>query len=155
MALVRFVCLVCFSSAYIIPFFQGVRRGAAMIAKYGKIDRFCFPTNVRSQSSFLCVLSTKPQSAAKTLDMCNNPLTKTPKLENAMRIAPEWTDYDQQVHALRFLRATFDAHFFLCECCRSNNWNSSLPQRQHRSQRRQTQHRNPPPPLPHIVGICK
>jgi hypothetical protein len=41
----------------------------------------------------------RTQSAAKTIDMCNNPLTKTPKLENAMRIAPEWVEYDTEVRA--------------------------------------------------------
>ena len=37
-------------------------------------------------------------ATAKTIDLCNNPLTKTPKLENALRIVPEWTTYDQRVH---------------------------------------------------------
>jgi UDP-glucose:glycoprotein glucosyltransferase len=32
---------------------------------------------------------------AKTIDLCNNPLTKTPKLDNAIRIIPEWTELDQ------------------------------------------------------------
>jgi UDP-glucose:glycoprotein glucosyltransferase len=34
---------------------------------------------------------------AKTIDLCNNPLTKTPKLDNAIRIVPEWLDYDEQI----------------------------------------------------------
>ena len=33
---------------------------------------------------------------AKTIDMCNNPQTKIPKLEMAPKIAPEWTTYDNQ-----------------------------------------------------------
>lgn len=33
---------------------------------------------------------------AKTIDLCNNPLTKTPKLESALRIIPEWTRLDNQ-----------------------------------------------------------
>jgi len=32
--------------------------------------------------------------------LCNNPLTKTPKLENAVRIIPEWTWYDNQIKAV-------------------------------------------------------
>eukprot|EP00339_Tiarina_fusa_P027559 CAMPEP_0117039372 /NCGR_PEP_ID=MMETSP0472-20121206/27643_1 /TAXON_ID=693140 ORGANISM="Tiarina fusus, Strain LIS" /NCGR_SAMPLE_ID=MMETSP0472 /ASSEMBLY_ACC=CAM_ASM_000603 /LENGTH=314 /DNA_ID=CAMNT_0004749857 /DNA_START=1252 /DNA_END=2196 /DNA_ORIENTATION=+ len=32
---------------------------------------------------------------AKAIDLCNNPLTKTPKLENAVRIIDEWTELDQ------------------------------------------------------------
>ena len=30
-----------------------------------------------------------------------NPLTKEPKLASAMRIAPEWTGYDQEVRLLQ------------------------------------------------------
>ena len=32
---------------------------------------------------------------AKTIDLCNNPLTKEPKLDRARRLIPEWTVYDQ------------------------------------------------------------
>ncbi|CAH1780753.1 unnamed protein product [Owenia fusiformis] len=34
---------------------------------------------------------------AKTIDLCNNPRTKEPKLEAAVRIAPEWADYDSEL----------------------------------------------------------
>ncbi|KAG9273777.1 UDP-glucose:glycoprotein glucosyltransferase 1 [Astyanax mexicanus] len=34
---------------------------------------------------------------AKTIDLCNNPQTKEPKLQAAVRIVSEWTDYDQEV----------------------------------------------------------
>uniref|UniRef100_A0A8C2YDW3 UDP-glucose ceramide glucosyltransferase-like 1 n=1 Tax=Coturnix japonica TaxID=93934 RepID=A0A8C2YDW3_COTJA len=34
---------------------------------------------------------------AKTIDLCNNPMTKEPKLQAAMRIVPEWQDYDQEI----------------------------------------------------------
>ncbi|XP_010635932.1 UDP-glucose:glycoprotein glucosyltransferase 1 isoform X1 [Fukomys damarensis] len=34
---------------------------------------------------------------AKTIDLCNNPMTKEPKLEAAVRIVPEWQDYDQEI----------------------------------------------------------
>jgi UDP-glucose:glycoprotein glucosyltransferase len=34
---------------------------------------------------------------AKTIDLCNNPLTKTPKLENAKRIIPEWEELDAKL----------------------------------------------------------
>eukprot|EP01097_Dermamoeba_algensis_P005503 TRINITY_DN3503_c0_g1_i2.p1 TRINITY_DN3503_c0_g1~~TRINITY_DN3503_c0_g1_i2.p1 ORF type:complete len:467 (+),score=152.66 TRINITY_DN3503_c0_g1_i2:79-1479(+) len=37
---------------------------------------------------------------AKSIDLCNNPLTKTPKLENALRIIEEWTQYDEQAKAV-------------------------------------------------------
>ncbi|GFR77731.1 UDP-glucose glycoprotein glucosyltransferase 1 [Elysia marginata] len=41
---------------------------------------------------------TKPR--AKTIDLCNNPLTKEPKLQAAMRIVPEWKDYDYEIKVL-------------------------------------------------------
>ncbi|KAG6600362.1 UDP-glucose:glycoprotein glucosyltransferase, partial [Cucurbita argyrosperma subsp. sororia] len=34
------------------------------------------------------------KSRAKTIDLCNNPMTKEPKLEGARRIVPEWPDLD-------------------------------------------------------------
>jgi len=37
------------------------------------------------------------KSSAKTIDLCNNPLTKEPKLERAQRIAPEWNEYDMKL----------------------------------------------------------
>ena len=37
------------------------------------------------------------KKTAKTIDLCNNPLTKTPKLENALRIVSEWKDYDSYI----------------------------------------------------------
>uniref|UniRef100_A0A8C3TQV9 UDP-glucose ceramide glucosyltransferase-like 1 n=1 Tax=Catharus ustulatus TaxID=91951 RepID=A0A8C3TQV9_CATUS len=38
---------------------------------------------------------------AKTIDLCNNPMTKEPKLQAAMRIVPEWQDYDQEIKLLQ------------------------------------------------------
>ena len=40
-------------------------------------------------------------STAKTIDLCNNPLTKEPKLERAKRILPEWTVLDQEATKCR------------------------------------------------------
>jgi len=37
------------------------------------------------------------KAKAKTIDLCNNPLTKTPKLEAAAQIIPEWHSLDQEV----------------------------------------------------------
>lgn len=37
---------------------------------------------------------------AKTIDLCNNPMTKEPKLERAKRILPEWEGYDLYVRDL-------------------------------------------------------
>lgn len=39
-------------------------------------------------------------SSAKTIDLCNNPLTKEAKLTAAQRIVPEWKDYDQEIKNL-------------------------------------------------------
>ena len=41
------------------------------------------------------------KSTAKTIDLCNNPLTKEPKLTSAMRIVPEWKAYDDEVRRLQ------------------------------------------------------
>lgn len=38
---------------------------------------------------------------AKTIDLCNNPLTKEPKLDRARRQVPEWTVYDDEIAAVR------------------------------------------------------
>ncbi|RIA98379.1 Glycosyltransferase Family 24 protein [Glomus cerebriforme] len=37
---------------------------------------------------------------AKTIDLCNNPLTKEPKLDRARRQVPEWESYDKEVATL-------------------------------------------------------
>ncbi|KAG6576980.1 UDP-glucose:glycoprotein glucosyltransferase, partial [Cucurbita argyrosperma subsp. sororia] len=36
------------------------------------------------------------KSKAKTIDLCNNPMTKEPKLQGARRIVPEWPDLDSE-----------------------------------------------------------
>ncbi|KAI5635339.1 UDP-glucose:Glycoprotein glucosyltransferase domain-containing protein [Phthorimaea operculella] len=38
---------------------------------------------------------------AKTIDLCNNPMTKEAKLSAAMRIVPEWKTYDEEIKALQ------------------------------------------------------
>lgn len=35
--------------------------------------------------------------SAKTIDLCNNPQTKEPKLDRARRQVPEWTEYDNEI----------------------------------------------------------
>lgn len=37
---------------------------------------------------------------AKTIDLCNNPQTKEPKLDRARRQVPEWTMYDDEIAAV-------------------------------------------------------
>ncbi|XP_073899219.1 UDP-glucose:glycoprotein glucosyltransferase 2 isoform X3 [Castor canadensis] len=37
---------------------------------------------------------------AKTIDLCNNPKTKEPKLKAAARIVPEWVEYDEEIRQL-------------------------------------------------------
>ncbi|XP_070607386.1 UDP-glucose:glycoprotein glucosyltransferase 2 [Erythrolamprus reginae] len=44
--------------------------------------------------------SDESKEKAKTIDLCNNPKTKEPKLEAAIRIVPEWTDYDSEIQKL-------------------------------------------------------
>ncbi|XP_061648088.1 UDP-glucose:glycoprotein glucosyltransferase 2 isoform X4 [Phyllopteryx taeniolatus] len=40
------------------------------------------------------------KAAAKTIDLCNNPKTKEPKLTAAVRIVPEWVGYDNEIKQL-------------------------------------------------------
>ena len=44
--------------------------------------------------------SDKELKTAKTIDLCNNPMTKEPKLERAKRILPEWEGLDNEVQNL-------------------------------------------------------
>merc|ERR1712029_741714 len=44
--------------------------------------------------------SKEGMGTAKSIDLCNNPLTKEPKLSAARRIVSEWTDYDEEMHRL-------------------------------------------------------
>ncbi|XP_067265107.1 UDP-glucose:glycoprotein glucosyltransferase 2 [Chanodichthys erythropterus] len=37
------------------------------------------------------------KASAKTIDLCNNPKTKEPKLSAAVRIVPEWSEYDNEI----------------------------------------------------------
>lgn len=39
----------------------------------------------------------KTRAQAKTIDLCNNPLTKEPKLQSARRIIAEWPDLHREV----------------------------------------------------------
>lgn len=39
-------------------------------------------------------------TSARTIDLCNNPETKEPKLDRARRQVPEWTVYDDEIAAL-------------------------------------------------------
>uniref|UniRef100_A0A4W6ECG5 UDP-glucose ceramide glucosyltransferase-like 1 n=1 Tax=Lates calcarifer TaxID=8187 RepID=A0A4W6ECG5_LATCA len=41
------------------------------------------------------------KKSAKTIDLCNNPMTKEPKLQAAVRIVAEWTDYDKEIKRLQ------------------------------------------------------
>nr|CAB3267495.1 UDP-glucose:glycoprotein glucosyltransferase 1 [Phallusia mammillata] len=45
--------------------------------------------------------SEESKSKAKTIDLCNNPLTKEPKLTAAVRIVKEWSEYDNEIKALQ------------------------------------------------------
>eukprot|EP00392_Amoebophrya_sp_AT5.2_P000607 g608.t1 len=45
--------------------------------------------------------SSEELPSAKTIDLCQNPLTKEPKLTMARRIAPEWSVYHDEVVALQ------------------------------------------------------
>lgn len=44
--------------------------------------------------------SEKSKSKAKTIDLCNNPRTKMPKLENAKMVIPGWEELDNKLQSL-------------------------------------------------------
>lgn len=44
--------------------------------------------------------SDESKGRAKTIDLCNNPLTKEHKLAAAARIVPEWTGLDEEIKLL-------------------------------------------------------
>jgi UDP-glucose:glycoprotein glucosyltransferase len=52
--------------------------------------------------------SDESKKYAKTIDMCNNPQTKEPKLQRAMRIAPEWKEYDEEIRTLMETTSNLD-----------------------------------------------
>ena len=45
----------------------------------------------------VCTLSDAYLFPSLPLLQCNNPLTKEPKLDSAVRIVPEWTSYDNEI----------------------------------------------------------
>uniref|UniRef100_A0A8C1LCD1 UDP-glucose glycoprotein glucosyltransferase 2 n=1 Tax=Cyprinus carpio TaxID=7962 RepID=A0A8C1LCD1_CYPCA len=49
------------------------------------------------------------KTTAKTIDLCNNPKTKEPKLSAAVRIVPEWSKYDNEIK--QFLTRVKEKHF--------------------------------------------
>jgi len=44
--------------------------------------------------------SEESKKDAKTIDLCNNPETKEPKLDSAVRIVDEWSSYDQEIKSV-------------------------------------------------------
>ncbi len=52
------------------------------------------PVNIRAHD-FACPFSFFPDLK------CNNPMTKEPKLQAAVRIVAEWSDYDQEIKRLQ------------------------------------------------------
>ncbi|XP_043704312.1 UDP-glucose:glycoprotein glucosyltransferase [Telopea speciosissima] len=55
------------------------------------------------------------KSKAKTIDLCNNPMTKEPKLQGARRIVSEWPDLDLEARRFtaRILGEEIEAHDLL------------------------------------------
>lgn len=62
------------------------------------------PRWLRPEHSALQLPHPPPSRSAEAVCpgfQCNNPMTKEPKLEAAVRIVPEWQDYDQEVKQLQ------------------------------------------------------
>ncbi|KAI2634577.1 UDP-glucose:glycoprotein glucosyltransferase [Xylaria nigripes] len=64
--------------------------------------QFVIPIHSLPQEWLWCETwcSDESQKEARTIDLCNNPETKEPKLDRARRQVPEWTVYDDEIAAL-------------------------------------------------------
>lgn len=64
--------------------------------------QFSIPIHSLPQEWLWCETWCSDESlpAAKTIDLCNNPQTKEPKLDRARRQVPEWSVYDAEIAAL-------------------------------------------------------
>jgi hypothetical protein len=83
----RIQCRIRFQSSPLIKIGYGVRHGAPMNpSRQQKPVRPFYP------------LSSSHQTTDNIVDLCQNPLTKEPKLARARQI-PEWDVYDQEVAA--------------------------------------------------------
>ena len=64
--------------------------------------QFSLPIHSLPQEWLWCETwcSDEDLAKAKTIDLCNNPMTKEPKLDRARRQIPEWNVYDEEIAAL-------------------------------------------------------
>ncbi|KAF4337622.1 KRE5-killer toxin-resistance [Fusarium beomiforme] len=64
--------------------------------------QFTIPIHSLPQEWLWCETwcSDESLAQARTIDLCNNPQTKEPKLDRARRQVPEWTVYDDEIAAL-------------------------------------------------------
>ncbi|KAI0205990.1 UDP-glucose:glycoprotein glucosyltransferase [Astrocystis sublimbata] len=64
--------------------------------------QFVIPIHSLPQEWLWCETwcSDESQREARTIDLCNNPQTKEPKLDRARRQVPEWTVYDDEIAAV-------------------------------------------------------
>ncbi|KAL2751911.1 glycosyltransferase family 24 protein [Sodiomyces alcalophilus JCM 7366] len=64
--------------------------------------QFSIPIHSLPQEWLWCETwcSDESLAQARTIDLCNNPETKEPKLDRARRQVPEWTVYDEEIAAL-------------------------------------------------------
>jgi UDP-glucose:glycoprotein glucosyltransferase len=64
--------------------------------------QFSLPIHSLPQEWLWCETwcSDEDLAQAKTIDLCNNPQTKEPKLDRARRQVPEWNVYDEEIAAL-------------------------------------------------------
>ncbi|KAM5363345.1 hypothetical protein ACJZ2D_012086 [Fusarium nematophilum] len=64
--------------------------------------QFTIPIHSLPQEWLWCETwcSDESLASARTIDLCNNPQTKEPKLDRARRQVPEWTVYDDEIAAL-------------------------------------------------------
>ncbi|XP_043104746.1 UDP-glucose:glycoprotein glucosyltransferase 2 isoform X2 [Puntigrus tetrazona] len=68
----------------------------------------------------------KSKTTAKTIDLCNNPKTKEPKLSAAVRIVSEWSKYDNEIK--HFLKRVKEQKEKITKGRSSSSSSSSSPQ---------------------------
>ncbi|KAG0659060.1 hypothetical protein C6P46_005356 [Rhodotorula mucilaginosa] len=83
-------------------------------------------------------------ATAKTIDLCNNPLTHEPKLQRAKRLIPEWTEYDDEVASLAKRVATAQGESVAFEA-RADEMEQALQQQQERDDFVGSSQVEPPP----------
>eukprot|EP00796_Vickermania_ingenoplastis_P002597 gene2597-1613_t len=88
--------------------------------------------------------SSESRKNAKTIDLCNNPLSKRPKWENAKRIIPNWEEMDRELSSL------FES--FLAEEGSTEEFSATSPPKPERNTEK-IGPSHPPPVVPDFIKL--